>query len=71
VAREAALLTPVVKAFGTQKGFEGVNAALQVFGGYGYSREYPAERFYRDARFVGFGEGDAATLIGTIAKDLG
>jgi alkylation response protein AidB-like acyl-CoA dehydrogenase len=45
--------------------------ALQVYGGYGYSREYPAERFYRDARFVGFGEGDAATLIATIAKDLG
>jgi alkylation response protein AidB-like acyl-CoA dehydrogenase len=44
--------------------------ALQVFGGYGYSREYPAERFYRDSRFVGFGEGDAATLIATIAKDL-
>jgi alkylation response protein AidB-like acyl-CoA dehydrogenase len=44
---------------------------LQVFGGYGYSREYPAERFYRDSRFVGFGEGDAAAMIATIAKDLG
>ena len=30
--------------------------ALQVFGGYGVSREYPAERFYRDALFPGFGE---------------
>ncbi|MAG59016.1 MAG: hypothetical protein CMJ83_22235 [Planctomycetes bacterium] len=30
--------------------------AVQVYGGYGYSREYPAERFYRDARWCGFGE---------------
>jgi alkylation response protein AidB-like acyl-CoA dehydrogenase len=43
---------------------------LQVFGGYGYSREYPAERFYRDARFMGFGEGDLSTLSGEIARDL-
>lgn len=30
--------------------------ALQVFGGYGYSREYPAERYYRDTGFPGLGE---------------
>jgi alkylation response protein AidB-like acyl-CoA dehydrogenase len=45
--------------------------ALQVFGGYGYSREYPADRFYRDARFCGFGEGDLSALINDIARDLG
>jgi alkylation response protein AidB-like acyl-CoA dehydrogenase len=44
---------------------------LQVFGGYGYSREYPAERYYRDARFLGFGEADPAALIGEIARNLG
>lgn len=45
--------------------------ALQVYGGYGYSREYPADRFYRDARFTGFGEGDPAPLITALARDLG
>jgi alkylation response protein AidB-like acyl-CoA dehydrogenase len=45
--------------------------ALQVYGGYGYSREYPAERFYRDARFPGFGEGDPGALIEEIARNLG
>ena len=36
---EAALLTPVVKAFGTEWGFRGASEALQVWGGYGYVRE--------------------------------
>jgi acyl-CoA dehydrogenase len=44
--------------------------ALQVYGGYGYSREYPAERFYRDARFIGFGEAHPATLAADLAADL-
>ena len=36
---------------------------VQVYGGYGYSREYPAERYYRDAMFCGFGEYHAAALF--------
>jgi alkylation response protein AidB-like acyl-CoA dehydrogenase len=37
--------------------------AVQIYGGYGFSREYPAERFYRDAMFPGFGEYHFATVI--------
>ena len=37
--------------------------AVQVYGGYGFSREYPVERFYRDAMFPGFGEYHFATVI--------
>jgi alkylation response protein AidB-like acyl-CoA dehydrogenase len=44
--------------------------ALQVFGGYGFSREYPAERFYRDARFSGFGESHPPALYLNITKGL-
>ncbi|HYC77507.1 MAG TPA: acyl-CoA dehydrogenase family protein, partial [Planctomycetota bacterium] len=44
--------------------------ALQVFGGYGYSREYPAERFYRDARFTGFGEARPAALDAAVVRGL-
>jgi alkylation response protein AidB-like acyl-CoA dehydrogenase len=63
-----ALLTPVVKAFLTDLGFEGANKALQVFGGHGYIREYGMEQFVRDARICQIYEGtngiQALDLVG-------
>ena len=53
----AALLTPIVKAYGTQLGFEGAHQALQVFGGYGYVRETGVEQTLRDARIALIYEG--------------
>ncbi len=53
----AALLTPVVKAFCTHHGFHGASAALQVYGGYGYVREYGVEQTMRDARIAMIYEG--------------
>jgi alkylation response protein AidB-like acyl-CoA dehydrogenase len=44
------LLTPVIKAYFTDKGFEAANAAMQVFGGHGYIRDHGMEQFVRDAR---------------------
>ncbi len=38
------------KRFATDVGFQVCNDALQLHGGYGYIREYPIERFFRDAR---------------------
>ena len=45
-----ALLTPIVKAFITDAGFECTNLAMQVFGGHGYIAEWGMEQFVRDAR---------------------
>jgi butyryl-CoA dehydrogenase len=64
----ASLLTPVVKAFQTDLGFEMANAALQVHGGYGYVREYGVEQIVRDARITPIYEGtngiQALDLVG-------
>ncbi|MDE1172091.1 MAG: acyl-CoA dehydrogenase C-terminal domain-containing protein [Parvibaculaceae bacterium] len=46
----AQLMTPVIKAYFTDKGFEAANAAMQVFGGHGYVRDNGMEQFVRDAR---------------------
>ncbi|MGA0603826.1 acyl-CoA dehydrogenase C-terminal domain-containing protein [Caulobacter sp. KR2-114] len=51
------LLTPVIKAYFTDRGFEAVNAAVQVFGGHGYIRENGVEQFVRDARIYQLYEG--------------
>jgi butyryl-CoA dehydrogenase len=73
VRREAAddmasLLTPIVKAFQTDLGFEVANLALQVHGGYGYVKEYGVEQFVRDVRIAQIYEGtngiQALDLVG-------
>ena len=53
----AALLTPVVKGFLTDKGLEVCSNAIQVHGGYGYVTDFPVERIYRDVRVCQIYEG--------------
>jgi alkylation response protein AidB-like acyl-CoA dehydrogenase len=63
-----ALMTPVIKAFLTDVGFEVVNLGLQCYGGHGYVREFGMEQFVRDARIAQIYEGtngvQAMDLIG-------
>ena len=63
-----ALLTPIVKAFLTDNGFDATNMALQIFGGHGYVREWGMEQYVRDARINLIYEGtngiQALDLIG-------
>ena len=51
------LLTPIAKAWPSEYCLEANKLAIQVLGGYGYSREYPVERFYRDNRLNAIHEG--------------
>jgi hypothetical protein len=62
------LLTPVIKAFFTDMGFEAANASMQCFGGHGYVRDHGMEQFVRDARINQVYEGangvQAMDLVG-------
>jgi butyryl-CoA dehydrogenase len=51
------LLTPVVKAWSAHWGCVANDAAIQVLGGYGYSREFPVEQLWRDNRLNPIHEG--------------
>ncbi len=51
------ILTPIVKSWPSQYGLEANALAIQVHGGYGYTREYPVERLYRDNRLNAIHEG--------------
>jgi len=44
--------------------------AIQIFGGYGYSREYPVERMWRDAKLCTIGEGTSEVQRIIIARDV-
>jgi alkylation response protein AidB-like acyl-CoA dehydrogenase len=44
--------------------------AIQILGGYGYSREYPVERFYRDTRLMTIGEGTSEVQRMVIARHI-
>lgn len=51
------LLTPVVKSWPSEYCLEANKWAMQILGGYGYTRDYPLERFYRDNRLNHIHEG--------------
>src|SRR5690606_25759764 len=51
------ILTPIAKAWPSQWCLEANSLAIQVHGGYGYTREYPVEQFYRDNRLNPIHEG--------------
>lgn len=51
------ILTPVAKGYVSDRAVEACNTGVQVFGGYGYTREYPVEQLLRDVRICGIYEG--------------
>ncbi|WP_295443808.1 acyl-CoA dehydrogenase C-terminal domain-containing protein [Sphingorhabdus sp. EL138] len=62
------LLTPVIKGYGTDKGYEVATNAQQVYGGHGYIAEWGMEQYVRDARIAMIYEGtngvQAMDLVG-------
>ena len=50
-------LTPVAKAYGTDMSFKVTETAMQVYGGYGYMKDYPVEQFLRDEKVNSLYEG--------------
>jgi len=52
-----AFLTPVAKAYGSDLSFRVTEAAMQVYGGYGYMKDYPIEQFLRDEKVHSIFEG--------------
>lgn len=51
------VLTPICKAWASDWGFRVTEWCLQVFGGYGYTKDYPAEQYLRDAKIASIYEG--------------
>ncbi|MCX6082418.1 MAG: acyl-CoA dehydrogenase family protein [Chloroflexi bacterium] len=65
-SKEAAM----AKLYATEMAERVCRNAIQIHGGYGYSREYPVERIYRDARLMTIGEGTSEMQRIVIARQL-
>ena len=61
-------ITPILKSYYTDLGFESTNMGMQIFGGHGYITEYGMEQYVRDARIAQIYEGangiQALDLVG-------
>jgi len=67
---DATRFCAMAKRFVTDTGFQVVNDALQVHGGYGYLRDYPLERMLRDVRVHQILEGANEVMRVIVARDL-
>lgn len=66
VSKEASM----AKLFATELAMRSAHAALQIHGGYGYVKEYPVERFFRDAKVTEIYEGTSQIQRVVIASNL-
>lgn len=68
----ADLMTPILKAFGTDMGFEAANLGMQCYGGHGYIRDNGVEQFVRDARINMVYEGaNGVQAMDLVGRKLG
>jgi alkylation response protein AidB-like acyl-CoA dehydrogenase len=59
----------IAKYFASEVAVRAGTEAVQIFGGYGYTREYPAEKFWRDSKLCTIGEGTSEIQKIVIARE--
>ena len=66
VSKESAM----AKYYASEVAVRLANEAVQIFGGYGYTKDYPVEKYYRDAKLCTIGEGTSEIQKIVIARDI-
>jgi len=61
----------MAKLFASEMAMRATRNAIQVFGGYGYMRDYPLQRYFRDVKLCEIGEGTSEVQRMIIARQLG
>lgn len=60
----------MAKLFASEIATKAANEAVQIFGGYGFTKEYPGEKFYRDVKLLTIGEGTSEVQRIVIGREL-
>ena len=68
--RDVKVASAMAKLFASEVAVKVVDRAVQIHGGYGYVKEYPVERAYRDAKITTIGEGTSEIQRLVIARHL-
>jgi alkylation response protein AidB-like acyl-CoA dehydrogenase len=68
--REYAVEASMAKYFASEVAVRCANEGVQIHGGYGYIKEYPAEKYYRDAKLLTIGEGTSEIQKIVISRSL-
>ncbi len=66
LTRESAM----AKLYASEIAVEVANEAVQIFGGYGYTKDFPVEKFYRDAKLCTIGEGTSEIQKLVISREI-
>ncbi len=69
-AKDTAMASAICKTFASDTAMKVTTEAVQVFGGYGYMKEYPVEKLMRDAKITQIYEGTNEVQRGVIASKL-
>ena len=60
----------IAKYYASEVAVRTANEAVQIFGGYGYTKDFPVEKFYRDAKLCTIGEGTSEIQKLVISREL-
>jgi len=60
----------MAKLYASEVACRVANEAVQIFGGYGFIKDYPVEKFYRDVKLMTIGEGTSEIQRLVIAREL-
>ena len=60
----------MAKLYASEAAFRAANEAVQIHGGYGFIKDYPVEKFYRDVKLCAIGEGTSEIQRMVIAREL-
>lgn len=68
--KEISQAASMAKLFASEIATKAANEAVQIFGGYGFVKDYPVEKFYRDVKLLTIGEGTSEVQKIIIARNL-
>jgi alkylation response protein AidB-like acyl-CoA dehydrogenase len=70
MGRRMTKISAMCKLFASETCVRVANEAVQVFGGYGYSKDFPVEKYLRDSKLCTIGEGTSEIQKVVIAKQI-